>query len=181
MNKPLFYKLFRKEFGRLQQAQVDVIETVLSSKYDEAQKAYILATAWHESKLRPIKEIRASTRQVKLRKLQDRYWHTGFYGRGLIQLTWDLNYKTMGERIGEDLLGNPDKALEPIIATKILLEWFDLIDVKGKDFRQVVSNEKHDFLFARRYVNIVDKADLIADYAEKILKMIKDANSTVTV
>ena len=39
-----------------------------------------------------------------------------FFGRGLIQLTHDYNYKIIGDVIGVDLLNNRERAAEPKIA-----------------------------------------------------------------
>jgi putative chitinase len=60
--------------------------------------------------------------QVRAKKYQDKYWHTGFYGRGLIQLTHEGNYeafdKDCGKRSstyfsGPDFVKNPEKVAEP--------------------------------------------------------------------
>lgn len=42
-----------------------------------------------------------------------------YRGRGFIQITGKNNYALYGKMIGEDLLGNPDKANEPWVAAKI--------------------------------------------------------------
>jgi putative chitinase len=42
-----------------------------------------------------------------------------YKGRGLIQLTGRANYKKYGDRIGQDLVGNPTKAADP--ATSLIL------------------------------------------------------------
>jgi hypothetical protein len=54
---------------------------------------------------------------------QQRYWPSGFYGRGYIQLTWRENYKVAGDAIGADLVADPDLALRPDLAAKIAV-WF---------------------------------------------------------
>ncbi len=46
-----------------------------------------------------------------------------YYGRGFIQLTWESNYQRAGDAIGVDLINNPDLALNPEVAAKILA-WF---------------------------------------------------------
>lgn len=69
----------------------------------------------------PIRERRADkVRQLAIWTAQERYWHTGFYGRGFIQLTWRGNYLDAGEALNLDLVGNPDLALEPVTAARIL-------------------------------------------------------------
>ncbi len=47
-----------------------------------------------------------------------------FKGRGFIQLTGRANYEEYGRKLGVDLVGNPDLALDPKISAKILVEYF---------------------------------------------------------
>ena len=54
-----------------------------------------------------------------------------FRGRGYIQITGRANYKKFGDMIGVDLISNPDRALEPEIANKIALAFWNT-NVKGK-------------------------------------------------
>ncbi|MCS7035469.1 MAG: hypothetical protein NZM41_02270, partial [Saprospiraceae bacterium] len=51
------------------------------------QIAYVLGTAWHESRLLPVVEVRAKE-GTEVWKMQERYWRSGYYGRGFVQLTW---------------------------------------------------------------------------------------------
>jgi len=57
-----------------------------------------------------------------------------YHGRGYIQLTHDYNYKKYGDRLGVDLLNNPELALDGDIAARIAVEyWKDHVrpTVKG--------------------------------------------------
>ena len=57
-----------------------------------------------------------------------------YHGRGYIQLTHDYNYKKYGDRIGVDLLNNPELALDGDIAARVAVEyWKDHVrpTVKG--------------------------------------------------
>lgn len=47
-----------------------------------------------------------------------------YRGRGFIQITGRYNYGKYGKLIGIDLLADPDKALEPETAAKILVAYF---------------------------------------------------------
>lgn len=47
-----------------------------------------------------------------------------FKGRGYIQITGRANYQKYGDKIGVDLVNNPDLALRPDIAAKVLVEYF---------------------------------------------------------
>lgn len=47
-----------------------------------------------------------------------------FIGRGIIQLTGRANYALYGGKIGVDLIKNPERAKEPLLATKIALQYW---------------------------------------------------------
>lgn len=47
-----------------------------------------------------------------------------FKGRGFIQLTGRANYRAYGEALGVDLVNNPDLALDPEIAARVLARYF---------------------------------------------------------
>jgi hypothetical protein len=79
--------------------------------------AYVLATAMGESGFKLVKEYRGKT----LTPSQATYWHTGYYGRGLVQLTHKENYAKVGKLLGVDLVNNPDLMLTPEIAIKTLV------------------------------------------------------------
>lgn len=46
-----------------------------------------------------------------------------YAGRGFVQITGRANYEAVGKAVGEDLIGDPDLALEPATAAQILA-WF---------------------------------------------------------
>ena len=47
-----------------------------------------------------------------------------YHGRGYIQLTGRYNYTAYGKKLGVDLVNHPDKALDPKIASKVLVQYF---------------------------------------------------------
>jgi hypothetical protein len=47
-----------------------------------------------------------------------------YHGRGYIQITWSANYAHYGNELSIDLLHNPDLALQPEVAAKILALYF---------------------------------------------------------
>lgn len=172
-----FWTAARKIFGgALTQAQVNGIETILAASegLPIGHRAYLLATAKHETAdtMQPITEYGG-------RKYFDKY-DTGklakalgntpekdgdgyrYRGRGYVQITGRANYAKAGKKLGVDLIANPEAALNPDIAARILVRgcsegWFTgkkLSDYLGDDFRN-----------ARRVVNGTDKAELIAGYA----------------
>jgi len=110
---------FKEVTGELNKQQLDSIGAILSEAHlkgikIKAQLAYIYATAWHESRLTPIKEW-GSEAYLKGKK------YYPYFGRGFCQLTWDYNYEKEGKRLGIDLLKNPDKATA-VAHTKSLVE-----------------------------------------------------------
>ena len=152
------------------------------------QLAYVLATAFWETarSMEPIKETVMPHHQDKhpsdaevIRRL-DRafakgvlswvkrpYWRTGFFGRGFVQLTHEANYKSAGEKLGVDLVGNPGDAMRPEISAKIIVRgmkegWFT-----GKKLADYITLSKSDFRNARRIVNGMDKAREIAELANR--------------
>ena len=135
---------------------------------DLGQLAYILATTIGESNVRPIKEYRAAE-GTALRKTQDAYWYTGYYGRGYVQLTWKANYEKFAKYLGVDLVGNPDLALNPKYAAQIIAYGMKNGSFTGKKLSDYISGSKQDFENARRIINGTDKAATFAGYARKIL------------
>lgn len=127
------------------------------------QLAYVLATAYHESghTMKPVRE--AFWLSEAWRKKNLRYYP--WYGRGYVQLTWDYNYKKASEKIGVDLMKDPDLAMMTDNAVKIILwgmieGWFT-----GKKLSDYITLMKSDFINARYIINGKDKRDLIAAYA----------------
>lgn len=49
-----------------------------------------------------------------------------YRGRGIIQLTGRKNYKFFGEKLGYDLLNNPDRAKEPFVACQVACAYWKM-------------------------------------------------------
>jgi len=71
-----------------------------------------------------------------------------YKGRGFIQLTGRSNYRHMGEVLGIDLEGNPDLALEPETAARILA-----VFLAERQERLMPALENDNMIAARRVVN----------------------------
>lgn len=147
-----------------------------------AQVAYFLATIGWETgwTFLPVVEKRASSRQPDIKQIQDRYWHTGYYGRGYIQLTWKDNYEKMGKVVGLDLVRNKDKVIEPSVSYAIASEgmrkglfrrYKDGSQVKLSDY---INDNSIDFVNARNVVNgdTGKNGRAIAEFAKKILNSV---------
>lgn len=141
--------------------------------------AYMLATAFHETAhtLRPIHERGGAAYFMRryditgenpalARRLGNTAPGDGarYAGRGYVQLTGRANYARAARETGQPLEQNPDLALQPAIAAEIMRRgmvegWFT--SKKLADFLPSAGG----FVQARRIINGLDRADLIAGYA----------------
>jgi putative chitinase len=179
-----FFETLRNAFGPLAQNQVNGIEYLLvaTGGLPLQHRAYILATAWHEtgpasSKLHmtPRREIWGPTAAQKryegnVKSLGNTVPGDGkrFMGRGYVQITGRTNYAKASLVVGASLVADPDLALRPPVAAAIIVDgmtkgWFT--GKKMADF--------DNYRDMRRVVNGTDKADLIAGYAEKFERALK--------
>lgn len=193
------FDILRAKFGKLSQAQVDAINFIVDAMDKDKsitypQGAYILATIWHETAttMQPIAEYgkgkgriygtwyKNSKDQLYTFKdgskttayLSDDYPYL-YYGRGYVQLTWFENFKKASEKLKHDFLNNPDDVMQIEHATNILLlgmkeGWFT-----GRKLSDYINQSKKDYLNARRIINGMDKASLIAGYAETFEKALR--------
>lgn len=131
--------------------------------------AYILETINWECRFIPRTERRAGRNQEWLRKLQARYWGTGFMGRGYPQITWKENYEKFSPVVQVDLVNYPDMANRPDIGMQIVCHgfkygWFRSrrgIPYKISDF---VGPDERDYVNARDCWNgdknrVIDRED----------------------
>lgn len=62
-----------------------------------------------------------------------------YRGRGLIQLTGKDNYKAYSKKVGVDLVNNPDLANDPVIASKIAVQYFLSKQKSGTNLTDIAS------------------------------------------
>lgn len=175
--------------GRLDRGQVAGMKVVIEEcaardVQDAAQVAYILATVFHETAftMQPIKEFGSASyfrsmydiegrRPAVARRLGNLMPGDGakYCGRGFVQITGRRNYADWARRLGVDLLSEPDLALQPLHAARILVEGMKLGTFTGKKLDDYISGRARDFHNARRIINGKDKATRIAGYARKFL------------
>lgn len=160
--------------GSFNQEQINnargILEQCVKHTTEVNQLSYILATVIRECGLRPIKEYRGSP-DSELWHIQNRYWHTGFYGRGYVQLTWEFNYATFSKILNIDLLRNPDLALDSKISSKILCIGMTKGLFTGVSLSHYFGPGKADWVNARRIVNGLDKAKEFAEHAALIARL----------
>jgi hypothetical protein len=184
IDRDFFYKEIRKSlFQSIRQSQFQGMEAIL----DEAEKrgtdlrfvAYMLATAYHEvaTTMQPIEEFGKGSRKRYGKKIKfsgEAYTKPDklYYGRGLVQLTWYENYEKVGKFYKLDLLNHPELVLGLNLSVQILFDgmlrgWFT--GRKLSDYIGVKTN----FVQARRIINILDKAELIASYANAFRRALR--------
>lgn len=139
------------------------------------QVAYILATAQHESLLgRYLTELSSGKQYEGRQDLGNTQPGDGvrFKGRGYVQITGRRNYTDWSSRLKLDLVNNPKQAAEPTIAAKVLVRGMQLGTFTGKSLSDYLNSSKRDFVNARRIVNGLDKADVIAGYAKAFFSVL---------
>ncbi|MEP3783201.1 MULTISPECIES: hypothetical protein [Paracoccaceae] len=162
------------------------------AKKDDRWLAYVFGTAHHEvdRKMQPIREYGGKNyfrrmydikgdRPRVARSLGNLAVGDGvqFHGRGYVQLTGRANYADWENRLGVDLTsrhpsdaygaGTSERVLEPEIAVQILFEGMIRGTFTGKSLPDYFDGVREDWRGARRIVNGLDKANLIASYAKQ--------------
>jgi putative chitinase len=178
-----FTELRKGELRHRKPTQVQGSEAILTAMegLPLSWVAYALATAWHETgyTMKPVKEMggrayfmrmydKTGQRPKVARALGNTEVGDGalFAGRGYVQLTGRRNYAKAGEKVGVDLIANPDLAMDYAIAARILREgmvegWFT-----AKKFVTYLpatdTATLAQFTQARRIINGMDRAGKIA-------------------
>lgn len=142
-----------------------------------ARAAAFLATCCFESQyFQKTKETRITNprtpAQVKAKKYQDKYWHTGFYGRGLIQLTHEANYDAFDLAMFNqgapgsikeqaDFRTNPELVAEPQWAVESACWYW-----QSHNLNQYA--DKHDFFSIQGIVNRGSASKEALDYDKRL-------------
>lgn len=147
-----------------------------------AWAAYALATAVVETAgtMQPIKEIGGTAyftrryditgeRPDKARELGNLQPGDGakFCGRGYVQMTGRANYARAEAELGVPLTSDPDLAMQPDVAAKIMRRGMQEGWFTGKSLATYLpaTADIHQFTNARRIINGQDRAVEIAGYA----------------
>lgn len=169
----------------LEQNEVDGCNAILKAcdGWPLSWVAYALATAYHETAgtMQPIKEFgstsyfmrrydQTGTNPRLARKLGNTQVGDGarYAGRGYVQLTGRANYAKAGAKLKIDLIRNPDLAMQPDNAARIMRlgmaeGWFT-----GKSLSSLPRSgraSRLSYINARRIINGTDKANKIAGEA----------------
>ena len=202
-DRPVFYRDLPGRTGIIAQgpkkAGLDFLLDQFEADSDFTQVrdlAYVLATIrWETGQaFQPVKEKRASRdKNPRLWEVQNRYWPSGYYGRGYVQITLEANYRGVGEHLaGSDFMldsgdftvtpdtfvQNPGLVLTPVISYAIAARgmregWFT--SKKLSDF--IRDGKPPDYVGARKIINGVDQADRIAEYANAFELVLRAAST----
>ncbi len=181
MDKAKFFASLRRRdsgvFGTsLSQRQVEGIEILLDVCGDLplAHTANILAQAYRETGggMYPVKEtVYPSSRDKnpsdatviarldnafkkgQLSWVSKPYWRGGMFGRGVIQITHEDNYRKLGRVVGEDLVNTPGLALRLDISAKIAKIGMRDGLFTGKKLSDFEDPNGFNHFFARSIVN----------------------------
>lgn len=131
------------------------------------QIAYVWATAQWETAhtFEPVRE--AFWLSETWRKNNFHYYP--YYGRGYVQLTWETNYQKYEDILVEDLVSNPDLALDGKIALFVLVHGFKIGVFTGHTLEQYINASHQDLKNARKCINGLDKWEEIKKIAEDYL------------
>jgi putative chitinase len=189
-----FFNGYREAFGPLKPNQVAGFEVLGRNMEtdpaltDVRLAAYMLATVKHEcaNTWQPIVERGArdyfnqyETGTAKGKRLGNTQPGDGyqFRGRGYVQITGRANYARMTRELGlgsdEDMVSDPEHALRPAIAYRIMSVGMTRGLFTGKKLSDYISGSNCDYRNARRIINALDQAALIAGYAEKFEQIVK--------
>lgn len=188
IDRDKFYKSVRQSIfhGKILPKQFEGLEALLGEwekrkLIDIRWLAYILATVYHESghTMQPIEEFGKGKgykygKKIKRSGVAYTWPDKIYWGRGYPQLTWYENYELMGRLLGIKLLEYPELALKPDISAEILFEGMtkgasSFGDFTGKCLEMYFNDKKDDPVNARKIINGLDKAELIAGYHKEFL------------
>lgn len=216
MNIEKFFTVFRtdKRLGasRLTQAQVDVAQAIIkkASGMRRAALAYVLATAWHEAKMTPVREnMMYSAKRIR------QVWPTrpeavqfagqpislanavyngrlgnrpgtndgwNYRGGGLDQLTGRENFQKVG------IAENPDSILQPDVAVSSLVSGMTLGRYRGHKLSDYFTATASNFEAARDIINAdrnrkegnTTVGRIVAGYAEAFDAALRQAGYDAT-
>lgn len=182
-NEKTFFDTIRLTLfgGRLSRVQVDRLQALLLEMervelVTPERGAYILATAHHETdRFNTMEEYASGEAYEGRADLGNDQPGDGrrFKGRGYVQITGRRNYAWAALMTGRDLLENPAIATDPDLSAKITVLGMLGGNFTGRGLAAFINDDRADFINARKVVNGLDRAETIADIADRYLQAIR--------
>ena len=171
IDRKKFFDAMRPIFdGSLSAGQVDGMTRIL----DEWERRGLTRLSYLAYMLATVKWETANTMQPSREKGGEAYLRTKKYypwvGEGLVQVTWEANHRKFGATAPGQLLTWP-QCLVPLF-DGMLNGMFT-----GKKLADYLDADLPDFFHARRIINGLDKASLIAGVASRIYASLKQASA----
>jgi hypothetical protein len=162
IDRDFFFAKTLEHFGALEPKQIEGFDRILDEwerrgLSDERWLAYMLATVWHET-ARRMQPVREAGSEAYLRRKP--YWP--YVGEGLVQVTWKRNYEKFGARKPGDLLAWP-------LALRALFDGMITGEFTGRQLSDYFNHRADDPVKARRIINGMDRAMLVATYHRAFL------------
>lgn len=176
INRPQFWETYRLRFKptKITQSQVQGLEQLLGfiesdDWQDLRHVAYLLATIKHECAdlWHPIEEFASGKAYEGRKDLGNTEKGDGvrFKGRGYVQITGRANYAKFSKLLDIDLISDPSLALEPQLSYYIASLGMQHGLFTGKKLFDYINDKSYDYVNARKIINSLDRAELIATYA----------------
>lgn len=136
------------------------------------QLSYFLATIQHETAATFLPVFERGPRDYfnryeKRQDLGNVMPGDGYFyrGRGYVQITGRRNYRRFEDLLEIPLIDSPDLAIKPDTAYKIAVLGMRNGLFTGKKLSDYITKDHCDLRNARRIINGLDRADLVAGYA----------------
>ncbi|HEY0546225.1 MAG TPA: hypothetical protein VGC91_12665 [Pyrinomonadaceae bacterium] len=214
-DKKKFFDDYRARFGPIKDPKVvEGLDFLLDQIASDngftmiREVAYLLATIRGETGIfQPRREIRAnSAKQPKLWNIQQKYWPSGFFGRGYVQITHRDNYLNAGNKLKgitidvpnndgstrqvvidrNTFINEPNLVMQPIaaylIASRGMREGWFRSRPNGRAYKLsdfIQEGTPPDYVSARNIINSPkDRAGEFASFAEKFELCLRAAQTS---
>jgi putative chitinase len=160
-------KLLQIFKGGFSTKQINGIMVIIdeAGDIDPRHLAYILATIYHETgrAMNSVEEASYLSREVQQAYLKSKKYYP-HHGRDLVHTTWLENYERVKKEFGVDVVTHPELISEMPLAAKIAIKGMQEGWFTRKKLSDYFNDKIEDPINARRIINGLDKAKLIADY-----------------
>src|SRR6516225_1454879 len=186
-----FIGLYKAQYGALNDSQASGMDKLLEfleqdkDVSDVRWAAYMLATVKEEcaDEWQPVEERGKGQgypygNPVPVTGSDGKTYVNTYYGRGYPQLTGADLYRTMSQdlNLGDQLLIHPERALDATTSYNALSFGMRKGAFTGVGLGDFINGSQCDYINARKIVNGLDSADLIARYASALESLLRQCS-----